>query len=156
MSNYHRYNVKLKERNIVSIERSKGKAHYFVEPDNHSQLPKLYIVKSGSEVIYIGQTTQNMRTRLRYGLKASGETGYYGYVWKDLPEVEILIWCFPDKTKDYVEAIEGELVYLFRKHTGKWPKYQMEIHFHNAGMDEIKVAEVIFEEVCGRKPDNYT
>lgn len=124
------------------------KIESFIQPDNHSKLPKLYVVKSGAEVIYVGKTTQNMRTRLRQGLQAQGETGYYGYIWKDLPEVNILVRCFPNRSESYVEAIEGELVFLLRKRKGKWPERQMEIHFHNASKDEIKVAEAIYAEAC--------
>lgn len=148
VKNYHRYRLKLKGRQIESIEINGQKVRTFVEPDNHSGLPKLYVVKSGSEVIYIGQTIQNMRNRLRGALKAQGETGYYGYMWKNLPEVEILIWYFPNMSKVYVETIEAELVFLFRKLKGKWPKYQMEIHFHNATKDQIKMTEAIYEECC--------
>ncbi|MDO8578754.1 MAG: hypothetical protein Q7R50_06200 [Dehalococcoidales bacterium] len=39
--------------------------------------------------------------------------------------------AFPGLIKSSVEAIEGELVYYIREKTGKWPKYQMEIHFHS-------------------------
>ena len=148
VKNHHNYRIKLRDRQIISIERNGQKIESFVEPDNHSKLPKLYIVKSGSEVIYVGQTTQNMRTRLRQGLKAQGEHGYYGYMWKDLPEVNLLMWCFPNRSESYVETIEGELVFLFRKRKGKWPERQTEIHFHNASKDETKVAEAIYKEAC--------
>lgn len=146
MKNYHRYRLKLAAREITSIEFNGQKVKSFKQPDNLGKLPKLYIVKTKSEAIYIGQTTQNIRTRLRQGLKAWGKSGYYGYMWKDLHEVDILIWCFPGKNDKYVEAIEGEVVYLFRSRTGKWPKYQMEIHFHNATKGQIRIAETIFEE----------
>lgn len=147
--NYQRYRMMLKNRKIASIEMSGHKVESFTQPDTKSKLPKLYVVKSGSEVIYVGLTTQSIQTRLRYGLKAQGETGYYGYKWKDLSEVDILIWCFPQESREHIEAVEAELVYLFRQHLGKWPKYQMEIHFHNISEDEIKVAEAIFKESCG-------
>ena len=147
MRNYHKYRVNLTNRQIASVVMNGKTIRGFLHPDNQSQLPKLYVVKSGSEITYIGKTTQNKRTRLRYGLKAQGETGYYGYMWKDLTEVEILIWCFPNKSEAYLETIEGELVYLFRKNTGKWPKYQMEIHFHNAVTDELEIAQSIYEEI---------
>ena len=146
VKNYHRYRLQLANRKIVSIEHNGQKVKSFTQPDNHSKLPKLYILKLKSEVIYIGQTTQNVRTRLWQGLNASGKTGYHGYMWKDLHEVDILIWCFPGKNDKYVEAIEGEVVYLHRSRTGKWPKYQMEIHFHNATKGQIRIAETIFEE----------
>lgn len=147
VKNYRRYRIILKNRQIVSIEINGNQVRSFIQPDNHSKLPKLYIVKSGSEVIYIGQTTQDMRARLRQGLTAQGKTGYYGYMWKDLPRVDILIWCFPNREREYVEAIEGELVFLFRKYKGRWPERQMEIHFHNAEENEIKVAEAICQEI---------
>jgi hypothetical protein len=79
----------------------------------------------------VGITSQSMSTRLRIGFKADGKTGYWGYKWKnELTNAELYIWSFPSKDKEYIEAIEGELVYYLREQTGKWPKHQMEIHFH--------------------------
>ena len=144
VKNCQRYRIMLKNRKIASIEMSGHKVRSFTQPDTKNKLPKLYVVKSGSEVIYVGVTSQSIRNRLRYGLEAQGKSGYHGYKWKDLSEVDILIWCFPKESLDRIEAVEAELVYLFRQHTGKWPKYQMEIHFHNAPEDEIKAAEAIF------------
>jgi len=149
VKNYQRYRIMLENRRIASIEIGGRKVRGFTQPATKNKLPKLYVVKSGSEVIYVGITSQSIRNRLRYGLEAQGKSGYHGYKWKDLSEVDSLIWCFPKESRDRVEAVEAELVYLFRQHTGKWPKYQMEIHFHDASEDEIKAAEAIFEESCG-------
>lgn len=80
----------------------------------------------------MGITTQNIRNRLWKGFNAKGEHGYYGYKWQNKDTVALLVWSFPNKTKDYVEAIEEELVYFIREKTGDWPMYQMEIHFHRA------------------------
>lgn len=146
LGNYNRYRLRFKDKEISSIEMGRQETNRFVSPDNQNKLPKLYVIRSRAKAIYIGQTTQAMRTRIRYGLRAKGKTGYYGYKWKDLAEVEVLVWCFPDKSVQYVEAVEGELVFLVRKHTGRWPEYQMEIHFHNASENEIEVAEAIFKE----------
>jgi predicted GIY-YIG superfamily endonuclease len=148
VNKYNHYRVNLKDRRIASIEINGQKAKSFVQPDNRSE-PKLYIIKSGSEIVYIGKTTQNIRTRLWQGLTAQGEHGYYGYMWKDLPEVDILVWCFPGEDERYVETLEGELVFLYRKHTGKWPMHHMEIHFHNAKKDEVELAEAILREARG-------
>jgi len=142
---YHRYQLGLENRKISSIEIDGKKTNRFMQPDAQNKLPKLYVIKSGSEVIYIGQTTQGMQTRIRQGLKAKGDKGYWGYKWRGLRRVEVLVWCFPGKSAEYVEAIEGELVFLFRKHKGRWPKYQMEIHFHNRVEDAVQVAQSIFE-----------
>lgn len=141
----HRYQLTLKDRAVTAIQVNDQKVGHFLEPDNHSQLPKLYIVKSESEVVYVGQTTQNMRTRLRQGLQAQGKTGYHGYMWKDLPKVELLVWSFPDKGEQFAETLEGEIVFLFRKRTGRWPRHQMEIHFHNASAENIGFAEAILD-----------
>lgn len=46
--------------------------------------------------------------------KAEGEHGYYGYPWKDLnTELEIIIIIF--NNEKCLEAIEAELIYLYRK-----------------------------------------
>ena len=146
--NCHRYRLRLRNREIVSVEKDGHKVETFSYPVTASDLPKIYVVKSGPEVIYVGHTKQSIRSRLKYGLEAQGKGGYHGYMWKDLPKVDILIWCFPDRDKEYAEAIEGELVFLFRSRTGKWPKHQIEIHFHRATVDTIRMAEAIYAEAC--------
>ena len=121
-----------------------GAGHIFIAPDTNAGIPKLYMVKHGSEIFYVGITSQSISSRLRYGFKAAGEKGYYGYKWKDqITEAELLIWCLPSSTPKHVEAIEAELVYFIREKTGKWPKYQMEIHFHRASDKQRKTARAI-------------
>ncbi len=72
--------------------------------------------------------------------------GYHGYKWKDqLKEAELLVWHCSDQTSSHAEAIEAELVYYIRKKTGKWPKYQMEIHFHGASEEERRIAKSILD-----------
>ena len=146
VKNYRRYRLRLKNREITSVELFGSRLRSFVDPDTKRGLPKLYVVKSRLDVVYVGQTTQSIRTRLRQGLKAKGEGGYYGYMWRELDRVEILVWCFSNRDKEYVETVEGELVYLHRKRKGKWPERQMEIHFHNASADETRLAEAIYRE----------
>ena len=105
---------------------------------------KLYIVKCKDAVLYVGITSQSITNRLRYGFTATGKHGYHGYKWKDhKEELDLLIWYFPDKTD--VEAIEAEVVFNIRKHTGLWPAFQTEIHFHKATQDEILIAEKVFK-----------
>ena len=91
-------------------------------------------------------TTQDIRKRLRYGFSATGKHGYYGYKWKDQNTPELLIWSFPGSTREHVETIEAELVYFIREITGKWPKYQMEIHFHGASEKQRQIAESILSQ----------
>ena len=49
-----------------------------------STLPKLYVitVKTNPAPMYVGITTQSMRSRLRLGFSADGKGGYYGYEWR--------------------------------------------------------------------------
>jgi len=111
-------------------------------------LPKLYVVKQANEVYYVGITRQDIRIRLRIGFSAKGEHGYHGYKWKELGEADLLVWSFPDMQSEDVEAIEAELVYFIREKFGKWPKYQMEIHFHHGATEaQMQIARSILAEL---------
>jgi len=144
---YQKYRINLENKKIVSIELNGSKVGSFLRPVTKGKLAKLYVIKSKGQVLYVGLAFQSIRSRLRYGLEAQGKGGYHGYKWKDLREVDVLIWCFPrEKKLSRIEAIEAELVYLIRKNTGKWPAYQTEIHFHNVSKDEKDLAEGIFKE----------
>lgn len=66
--------------------------------------------------------------------------GYQGYKWIDLllgaDRNNIFVDAFLfgpefDERRPFIEAVEGELVYLVRKETEGWPDYQNEIHFSN-------------------------
>ena len=142
---YNRYRIKISDSKFECIETNGEKGKGFLYPDVSDKLPKLYVVKRGKEIYYVGITTQDIRKRLRYGFSATGKHGYYGYKWKDQDTVEILIWSFPDSIQEHVEAIEAELVYFIREKTSKWPKYQMEIHFHGASEKQRQVAESILD-----------
>lgn len=146
---YNMYDIKLKKRAIMSIYMNGDKVKNFRTRDNRRGLPKLYVVKSGLEIIYVGQTTRAIGRRLREGLQGQEQTRSYPYKWKHLSNVSILIWCFEGRSARYVETVEGEVVFLLRICTGKWPKYQVEIHFHNAKTDEKEVAEAILKHAAG-------
>ena len=140
---HNRYRIRIVDRKCHCIEANGERAKGFMPSDVSDNLPKLYVVRQGKEIYYVGITHQDIRKRLRYGFSATGKHGYYGYKWKDIDEAELLIWNFPGSTQEHVEAIEAELVYFIREKTGKWPKYQMEIHFHGASETERRVAEAI-------------
>ena len=131
-------------KHILRISNRKIISGSFTAPLTRNKLSKIYIVKYLSKVIYVGITSQSMKSRLRYGLKAKGEHAYYGYRWKNLKEVELLVWCFPDKNSKAVEGIEAEIVYLVRNRTGQWPEYQTEIHFREIAEKDRKIAEAIY------------
>ncbi len=149
LQDYHIYHVKLDQGKIIHIQQKGTNINHFVHPATKNKLSKLYVVKYKSRIIYIGITSRGFRERLRYGLSAKGDRnqgGYYGYKWKHLDEVEILLWFFPGQKFSNIEGIEGELVYLVRNNTGKWPDYQMEIHFHNCTREEKNIAKAIYKE----------
>ena len=150
-STCNKYKIRISESKFKCIEANGDRGKGFEYPDVLDKLPKLYVVKHDREIYYVGITSQDIRKRLRYGFSAKGEHGYHGYKWKTLDVVELLIWSFPNSDTAYVEAIEAELVYFVREKTGKWPKYQMEIHFHGASEKERQVAISILRECFGRK-----
>ncbi len=122
----------------------------------------------------MGETRSPLSSRLGTGFKAfqkeEGINGYHGYKWinnfknskklltvnvfrfehlKDCSELndffDDLGLQVKDKRKTIIEAIEAEIVFNVRNETGKWCKFQHEIHFHNLG-DVIKnVAYKIYE-----------
>ena len=120
----------------------------FENPVTQNQLLKIYIVKYKTKIIYVGFTSQSIRSRLRGGLQTQGMGGYHGYQFKKLNKIDLFIICF-DKTytREKVEGMEGEIVYLIRKKTGSWPEYQTEIHFHNIPERERDLASSIYEEI---------
>ena len=139
---YNKYGIQVADSKFKCIDANGERGKGFAYPDISDKLPKLYVVKQGKVIYYVGITSQDIRKRLRYGFSAQGKHGYHGYKWKDLDTIELLVWSFPDRTMN-VEAIEAELVYFIREKTGKWPKYQMEIHFHGASESEMQVARSI-------------
>ena len=142
--NFNRYKLAVSPSHYQCTEVNGKKLNHFIAPDTNAGIPKLYVVRNGNGILYVGITSQGMSSRLWYGFKASGEKGYYGYKWKDkITEAELLIWRFPGSTQKHIEAIEAELVYFIREKTGQWPKYQMEIHFHGTSESDRQVAESI-------------
>jgi len=140
------YSLEMQDASIGSRWLRGKLVRTFQKPVTQHGLLKLYVVKHGGDIIYVGHTSQPMANRLRIGFTAQGEHGYWGYQWKDLEGVELLIWCFPNEERYRVEAIEAELVYLVRKNTGTWPKGQTEIHFRNVPEETRAVARRIFRE----------
>lgn len=140
----NRYRITIDDGMAHCIEANGERAKRYVPPDMVDGLPKLYVVTQADEIYYVGITKQAIRKRLSTGFSAKGEHGYHGYKWKDLHEAELLVWSFPSIQGEDVEAIEGELVFLIREKTGKWPRYQMEIHFHHGASErELQAAKSI-------------
>ena len=49
-----------------------------------SKQPKIYVVKSKDDLLYVGYASQSLITRLSQGFRAAGKNGYHGYKWKKL------------------------------------------------------------------------
>lgn len=139
--------------------------------------PKIYIVKHKNEIIYVGFTKDNFRSRINKGLAprinpktAKHEGGYGGYKWRILDEVEAFVWVFNievtkkiDEHKWMFENIEAEIVFQL-KQQGKLPKFQSEIHFYSEienqvplkamdaiGEVEVDIAKSILNEIENSK-----
>jgi hypothetical protein len=130
---------------------------------NKKKSHKIYILRLESEIIYVGITTQPLINRFRSGLSAIGKNGFYGYAWKALSvkggskEIDLFVYNFSDEKmnykeiKDATEAMEAEIVFLIRSERKHWPKYQTEIHFHQANSEEVSIAKQIYDEVSVSK-----
>ena len=143
---HNSYKISISGGKYQCIEVNGERGNGFIPTDVADNMPKLYVVKHNGEAYYVRITRQDIRKRLRYGFSAKGTHGYYGYKWKELDEAELMIWSFPNNPIEDVEAIEAELVYFIREKTGRWPKYQMEIHFHGASELQMKAAKLILRE----------
>ena len=123
-----RYTLTLRDRS-ATVRSPQGKPN-FVCPATLKRHPKLYVVSRKGALLYVGATTQPMSTRLRGGLTADGAHGYHGYSWgrKD-GSVTMDIWYLDSSTPEDLEAIEAEVVYLYRHESSQWPQEQTEIHF---------------------------
>jgi hypothetical protein len=128
----------------------------------------LYVIKNGNEFLYVGEAKSNLKNRITRGFiayrfwKRNGQArkGYKGYKWielfdqeessKTLKQLRLTCFIFDESRNDkreFIEAIEGELVLLIRNHTGQWPLFQNEIHFNNENPESIKIAKDMFQKL---------
>jgi|GEM_PF-1149665 len=124
---------------------------------------KIYILRFREEIIYVGITKQPLNSRFRQGLTATGRNGFYGYAWKSLAVkgkskiIDLFVYKFgdeklnDDEIRDATEATEAEIVFLVRSERKQWPKYQTEIHFHQANSEEVLAAKQIYDQVSNSR-----
>ena len=122
---------------------------------------KLYVVYHEKQVLYVGEANTSIKTRFQRGCNAfnyykknndTARRGYKGYKWlnkelnhnRNLTVTAITFSQEYDDKRETIESIEGELVYLIRQLTGKWPAFQNEIHFSNCD-DAKEIAEGILD-----------
>ena len=124
---------------------------------------KIYVVKHGERFLYVGEADCTIDTRLRRGFTSyrffvrngTKRGGYQGYKWiklsdsEDRPVLQVYVHVFDEKyhdNREFVQAVEGELVFLIREDTKQWPEFQNEIHFRN-NAEAKQFAEAMFEEL---------
>ena len=142
-------------KRVISKKECNGRLSNFKRPVTLNKTPKVYILKSEKKIVYVGYASQSIGTRLSQGIRAAGLNGYHGYKWKQLNQIELLVYVFDQELKGskhiddkpyslLAEAVEAELVFKVREETGSWPEFQNEIHFNNK---ELKLAKKIAAEI---------
>jgi len=69
---------------------------------------------------------------MKQGFYGKGKRRYL-YLWRHLPEADVLVWNAGKRWWREIETIEAELVFSVRRDCDRWPEHQVEIHFHNPG-----------------------
>lgn len=130
-----------------------------------SETRMVYVLSKNREILYVGEGYTDIKSRMNRGFiprryfarTGTARNGYKGYKWIDLliPQdaapLTLDVFMFEEEFNDdalrcIIEGIEGELVYLIRSHTERWPEYQNEIHFSNQE-GTAEVAKKIYEIV---------
>ena len=143
-----RYEI-IPEDRTFSVTAPSGRKH-FESPATDKKKSKIYVLLDGAEILYVGQTGQSIRSRFRGAFQANGETGFYGYKWRDKrKKLTLLIWILPDfvATFEGREAVEAEVIFRVRRDFGYWPRYQNEVHFWNTDEKILTLADEIFDEL---------
>jgi hypothetical protein len=115
-----------------------------------NSLPKLYVVVSEGELIYVGVTKRPIRERFRSGWNAKGRGGYHGYGFRHTHRAaDLYVWCHEDAPKRSsldLETVEAEVVFLVRS-AGQWPCGQTEIHFHPSRLEHRELAVSVMQHI---------
>lgn len=162
------YKIEHYNLNIIDFDDNTCRIELFPKEGDAALLKerrKLYMVYFDKQVLYVGEAHTSIKTRFQRGCNAFNyykrnndiaRNGYKGYKWLNREfnshrNLTVGVVTFSEKydfNREFIEAIEGELVYKIRNKTGYWPKFQNEIHFSNCdGANEI--AEEILSEVFG-------
>lgn len=147
------------KKRVLTKKEKDGVVCNFKSPITDKNRPKIYVLKLEDSILYIGYTGQSVSSRLSAGIRASGENGYHGYKWRDHNQVDLLLFVFDNfsenaddetnkKEKDFIEAIEAELVFKVRTETDEWPLCQNEIHFNNHQSEKVReITDIIYSEI---------
>lgn len=77
----YKYHLKFTTEKICCVKSNTGKKN-FSKPVTDPG-PKLYVISSAQKLVYVGITKQSIRARLRSGFNSQGDSGYYGYQWRN-------------------------------------------------------------------------
>ncbi|HNX82252.1 MAG TPA: hypothetical protein PKL77_08920 [Candidatus Omnitrophota bacterium] len=147
------YQIKLSKAKDNGMNKNKIDSVIQFDPIvNKAKLSKIYVVKANKEFIYVGKADRGIFKRLGDGLNPKGKRSY-GYPWREkINSAGLYVWLYPEfkPDSDDLESLEAELVYLIRKNTGTWPKYQCEIHFHPSTPSIRREAQEIFSFLKSR------
>ncbi len=83
-----------KDKRIISKKISKGVVATFTKSVTQKLTPKIYILKYKAQIVYVGYASQPIGTRLGQGMRATGLNGYHGYKWKQVSELELMVFVF--------------------------------------------------------------
>jgi len=121
----------------------------FSAPASTRGIAKLYTLSNDKSLVYVGIAQQPMSSRLSYGFRANGKSGYYGYKWKGHEGMlQLSVWT-AQVDGAYVslrelETIEAEVAFLCRQQSGQWPAHQHEIHFYPSELWHREAAAKIY------------
>ena len=133
-----RYRITFNPEKITGVKGPNGETEFSAPVTKSS--PKLYVILHNHEPVYVGATIQSIGARLRSKSK-------YNYEWRRcLENADVDIWLLENEKSNgttTMETVEAEVVFLFRKISGQWPKYQTEIHFHHSNYHHRTAAQYI-------------
>ena len=152
LDSHQSYKLRLLDDSPYEL-RCDGEACKFSAPASTQGVSKLYVVSIRTKILYVGISRQPVASRLRGGLNATGKNGYWGYKWKgERKELDFHIFTVAETGKkidlNNMEAIEAEVVFLYRLNTGQWPASQNEIHFQKSKECHRRVAGEIYGKIC--------
>lgn len=122
----------------------------FSAPATTRGIAKLYTLSTGSSLVYVGIAKQPMSSRLSYGFRANGKSGYHGYKWKvHEGKLQLSVWTAQTNgvyvSLRELETVEAEVAFLCRQQSGQWPAHQHEIHFYPSGLWHRDAAARIYD-----------
>ena len=147
------YQIQLDEAGGYALTSLEAQCR-FQPPASTRGIAKLYTLSYDTILVYVGIATQPMSSRLTYGFRANGKSGYYGYKWKVLRHaLKLNVWTARGvnglASLRELETVEAEVAFLCRQQSGQWPQFQHEIHFYPSSEHHREAAKQIYQRAVG-------